>query len=40
MAIYHFNTRTHSRKKGHSAVAAAAYRSGQVLYDERTGRIF
>ena len=40
MAIYHFNTRTHSRAKGHSAVAAAAYRSGQVLYDERTGEYF
>lgn len=28
---------THSRKSGHSAVAAAAYRTGLQLYDERTG---
>ena len=38
MAIYHFSTHTHSRSKGHSAVAAAAYRSGEVLIDERTGK--
>jgi len=40
LAIYHFRTGTHSRAKGHSALAAAAYRSGQVLYDERTGETF
>ena len=38
MAIYHFSTHTHSRSKDHSAVAAAAYRSGEVLIDERTGK--
>ncbi|HOO82160.1 MAG TPA: MobQ family relaxase [Alphaproteobacteria bacterium] len=35
MAIYHCSLRVFSRSKGHSAVAAAAYRSGSVLYDER-----
>lgn len=29
-----------SRAKGHSAVAAAAYRSGSKLVDERTGEVF
>ena len=28
---------THSRKKGHSAVAGVAYRLGLRLYDRRTG---
>lgn len=37
MAIYHCSLRTFSRKHGHSAVAAAAYRSGARLRDERTG---
>jgi hypothetical protein len=38
MAIYHFPTRNVSRSSGRSAVAAAAYRAGIVLEDERTGR--
>lgn len=38
MAIYHCSLRTFSRAEGHSAVAAAAYRSGSLLKDERTGR--
>ncbi|MBD8526228.1 Ti-type conjugative transfer relaxase TraA [Pseudomarimonas arenosa] len=37
MAIYHLTTYTMSRATGHSAVAAAAYRSGSRLMDERTG---
>lgn len=37
MAIYHLSTNVHSRGKGHSAVAAAAYRSGEKLYDQRIG---
>lgn len=37
MAIYHLHTHPLSRAKGHSAVAAAAYRSGQKLHDLRTG---
>lgn len=36
MAIYMFATTPMSRKKGRSAVAAAAYRSGSQLTDERT----
>lgn len=38
MAIYHCSVRTISRSDNHSAVAAAAYRSGSVLRDERTGQ--
>ncbi len=38
MAIYHCSVRTISRADNHSAVAAAAYRSGSVLKDERTGQ--
>jgi len=37
MAIYHFSAQIISRGKGQSAVAAAAYRSGDKLQDERTG---
>jgi hypothetical protein len=37
MAIYHATVKTFSRSKGHSAVAAAAYRAGVRLVDERTG---
>ncbi|KAA0940632.1 hypothetical protein FQ087_21845 [Sporosarcina sp. ANT_H38] len=37
MAIYHFSAQVLSRGKGQSAVAAAAYRSGDKLQDERTG---
>ena len=37
MAIYHFSAQVISRSKGQSAVAAAAYRSGERLRDERTG---
>lgn len=37
MAIYHTRVKTFSRKKQHSAVAAAAYRSGLCLTDTRTG---
>lgn len=35
MAIYHLNAQIISRSKGRSTVAAAAYRSGQRLYDKR-----
>lgn len=37
VAIYHCSVRTMSRTDGRSAVAAAAYRSGTLLIDERTG---
>ena len=40
MAIYHLNTHTIGRAAGHSAVAAAAYRSASSLVDERTGEAF
>ena len=39
MAIYHCSLRVFSRAEGHSAVAAAAYRAGAMLKDERTSRI-
>lgn len=39
MAIYHCSLKVFSRSKGHSAVAAAAYRSGSQLYDERSQKI-
>lgn len=37
MAIYHLSMQIISRSKGQSAVAAASYRSGDALEDERTG---
>lgn len=37
MAIYHFSVKTVSRSHGRSAVAAAAYRSGQKLFDSYYG---
>ena len=39
MAIYHLSIKTVSRSSGRSAVAAAAYRSGTRLADERTGEV-
>ncbi|MXV05901.1 MULTISPECIES: MobA/MobL family protein [unclassified Xanthomonas] len=38
MAIYHANIKTFSRAKGHSSIAAAAYRAGLLLEDEKTGQ--
>jgi len=38
MAIYHFNSSIISRGKGQSAIASAAYRSGERLYSERYGK--
>ncbi|MEF3082733.1 MobA/MobL family protein [Luteimonas sp. SMYT11W] len=37
MAIYHTRIKMFSRSKGHSAVAAAAYRAGLLLFDDMTG---
>lgn len=37
MAIFHFSMKVISRGKGHSAIAAAAYRTASALTDERTG---
>ena len=36
MAIYHMSVKVHSRSNGASSVAAAAYRSGEKLIDQRT----
>ena len=35
MAIYHLTVKVISRGKGQSAIAAAAYRSGERLRDEQ-----
>lgn len=40
MAIYHLNAKVISRATGRSATAAAAYRSGSKILDERTGLAF
>ena len=39
MAIYHLTAKVISRGKGQSAIAAAAYRSGERLRDEQTGEL-
>jgi ATP-dependent exoDNAse (exonuclease V) alpha subunit len=39
MAIYHLSVKTVSRSAGRTATAAAAYRSGCRIVDERTGEI-
>ncbi len=39
MAIFHLSVKTVSRSAGRSATAAAAYRSGVEIADERTGEI-
>ncbi|WP_171499141.1 MobA/MobL family protein, partial [Acinetobacter oleivorans] len=38
MAIFHFSVKNISRSDGRSAVACAAYRSGEKLKDERYGK--
>ena len=40
VAIAFARVTIHSRSKGHSAVAAAAYRSGTCLTDDRTGIVY
>ena len=40
MAIYFLNIKTFGRAGGSSAVSAAAYRSGERIQDERTGRTY
>ncbi len=39
MAIYHLSAKVIGRSSGRSSVAAAAYRSGERLVDERTGLV-
>ena len=38
MAIYHFSAKVIGRSSGRSAVASAAYRAAECLYDEKLGR--
>ncbi len=38
MAIYHFSVKAISRGEGRSAVAAAAYRAGEKLQDDKYGK--
>ena len=38
MALYHYSAQIISRSAGKSAVAAAAYRAGEKLWDERYGK--
>jgi hypothetical protein len=40
MAVYFLHLKTFGRSAGSSAVSAAAYRAGERLRDERTGRIY
>ncbi len=40
MAIYHLTTKIVARSKGHSAVAAAAYRARMEITNERTGEVW
>jgi ATP-dependent exoDNAse (exonuclease V) alpha subunit len=40
MALYFLNLKTFGRSNGSSAVSAAAYRSGERLRDERTGKTY
>ena len=39
MAIYHCSIKIISRSGGRSAVACAAYRAGEKLYDKETGTL-
>lgn len=40
MAVYFLNLKTFGRSNGSSAVSAAAYRAGERIRDERTGRTY
>lgn len=40
MAIFHYSVKAINRSSGRSSVAAAAYRSGENLRDERTGQVY
>ena len=39
MALYHFSLKHVKRSEGHTAIAAAAYRSGEKLYDRYYGEV-
>jgi ATP-dependent exoDNAse (exonuclease V) alpha subunit len=38
--LYHLQHKNHKRKDGRNAVALAAYRAGEKLYDDRTGKTY
>jgi len=38
MAIYHLSVKLITRTTGRSATAAAAYRAGEKIHDNRTGQ--
>ena len=40
MAVYFLNLKTFGRSNGSSAVSAAAYRSGERIHDDRTGKTY
>lgn len=40
MAMYHLHARFVKRSEGKSSVAGAAYRAGESLFDERTGKTY
>ena len=40
MAIYHMSVKIHSRSKGESAAACAAYRAGERIYDEELHKLY
>src|SRR3984957_11509834 len=40
VAVYFLNIKTFGRSGGSSAVSAAAYRSGERIRDERTGKTY
>jgi hypothetical protein len=40
LAIYHLTTKLIRRSQGQSAVAAAAYRAGEELWDEQLQKLF
>lgn len=40
MAIYHLCAKVIARSSGRSATAAAAYRAGEKIHDNRTGQVF
>src|ERR1700679_1304263 len=40
MAVYYLNMKTFGRSGGSSAASAAAYRAGERIHDERTGKTY
>ena len=40
MALYHYSLNHVKRSEGHTAIAAAAYRSGEKLYDRYYGEVY